>query len=313
MSLEIEGLRKVRSGLGDRFDAAVRLMLDALAGTGKIVVTGIGKSLHVAEKLSATLASTGATSVVLHPSQAMHGDLGILSPGDVLMALSYSGESEELLKILPIVKRVSVKIVALTGSENNSLARCSDVVIPVTIDREACPFNMAPTTSTTATMAVGDALAMVMLEARGFGKEDYALLHPGGSIGQSLLLKVSDIMRTGERLVRVRDNARVKSALVAMTKARSGSAAVVDAEDRVLGIFTDGDLRRHIAEETDLLNANIRDVMTPSPVTVTADLLALEVLRIYEQHNIDDLLVVDDDNRLVGAVDIQDLPKLKIM
>ena len=243
----------------------------------------------------------------------MHGDLGILSRGDVLLILSYSGESEEPLAFVPLVKRLNVLIVTITGSEDSRLAGLSDVVVPVTIEREACPFNMAPTTSTTATLAVGDALAMVLLDARGFKKEDYAKLHPGGSIGRTLLLRVSDIMRVNDRLASVKKGARVKDALLAMTRARAGSAGVVDDENRVLGIFTDGDLRRHIAERTDLLDLPVEEVMTASPVTVTADQLAVDVLRVYEDHNIDDLLVVDKDRKLIGAVDIQDLPKLKIM
>ena len=287
-------------------------MLDCLDQKGKIVVSGVGKNLHIAEKLSATLASTGATSVVLHPTQAMHGDLGILSRGDVLLALSYSGASEELLKILPVAQRLGIPIVGMTAEPESALARCSTEVLSVAVEREACPFNMAPTTSTTATLALGDALAMVLLDARGFRKEDYALLHPAGAIGRTLLLHVSDIMRTGERLACVVETANVESALFAMTQARAGSVAVVDAGNKVLGIFTDGDLRRHVAR-ADLLTLPIRDLMTVDPFSVNPDQLAVNVLKIYEDHAIDDLLVVDDDGCLVGAIDIQDLPKLKIL
>lgn len=313
IDIEIEGLQKARNGLGHEFADAIALILECLDKNGKVVVTGIGKNFHIAQKVSATLASTGSTSVVLDPTQAMHGDLGILSKDDVLLALSYSGESEELLALLPIVKRSGVKIIAVTGSPDSTLAKSSEVVIASTVEREACPFNMAPTASTTATLAVGDALAMVLLEARGFGKEDYAKLHPGGAIGRALLLRVSDIMRTADRLASVKKDAKVKDALVAMTQARAGSAGVVDDGNRVLGIFTDGDLRRHIAKHADLLGMPIQDVMTPSPVTLAADQLAIDVLKIYEEHNIDDVLVVDEEGRLVGAVDIQDLPKLKIL
>jgi len=313
IGLEIEGLQKVRDSIGPSFDEAVELMLTCLDSGGKIVVSGIGKNLHIGQKISSTLASIGSTSVLLNPAQAMHGDLGILSAGDVLLALSYSGGSDELLQLMPVVKRLGLKSVAMTGSLDSELARCCDVVVPVTVDREACPFNMAPTTSTTAMLAVGDALAMVLLEARGFEKEDYAKLHPGGAIGRSLLMRVSEIMRTGDRLAAVEAGDKVRDALVAMTRARSGSAAVLDGDGRVLGIFTDGDLRRHLAERADLLEAPLNEVMTSPPVTVTADRLAVEVLRLFEQHNIDDILVVDDDNRVAGAIDIQDLPKLKIM
>ena len=313
IAIEVKNLQKAARGLGREFSESVGLFLKCLDCGGKIVVTGMGKNLHIAQKISSTLASTGSTSVWLNPAQAMHGDLGILNKGDVLLALSYSGESEELTSILPIVKRIGVRIVALTGDAMSSLAKCSDVVVSAAIEREACPFNMAPTSSTTVALAIGDALAMVLLEARGFRKEDYAKLHPGGAIGRALLLRVADIMRTGERLASVRNTAKVRDALVAMTRARAGSAGVVDKNNKVAGIFTDGDLRRHIAKHANVLNLPVAEVMTRSPIAVKADQLAIDVLRIYEEHNIDDLLVVDAKNCLVGAVDIQDLPKLKIL
>jgi arabinose-5-phosphate isomerase len=250
---------------------------------------------------------------MLNPTQAMHGDLGIVSKGDILLALSYSGESDELLALIPMVRRFGVKVITMTGVLDSSLAKLSDVVIPVTVDREACPFNMAPTTSTTATLAMGDALALVLLEARGFKVEDYAKLHPGGAIGRALLLKVSDIMRKDDRVAAVNSGAKVKDAILAMTRARTGSAGIVDAQRRVLGIFTDGDLRRRLPDHPGLIDAIVDTVMTRNPITVSQDCLAMDVLRIFEDHNIDDLLVVDTNNHLVGAVDIQDLPKLKIM
>ena len=313
IGLEIDGLAKVKDGLGESFDAAVRLMLACLEDKGKIVVTGIGKNLHIADKISATLASTGATSVVLNPTQAMHGDLGILDPPDVLLVLSYTGESDELLALLPLVKRAGLKIVAFTGMVDSAIARASDVVVATTVDREACPFNMVPTVSTTATLAVGDALAMVLLEARGVDKEDFAKFHPGGAIGRALLVRIADIMRTGDQLVSVTKDVLVRDVLTAMTGARSGSTAIVDDDNRVVGIFTDGDLRRHIQDTPDLLASPVEKVMTPSPIVVQADMLAADALRIYEERRIDDLLVVDDDGRLVGAIDIQDLPKVKVM
>ena len=313
VGLEIEGLEKVRSLLGEDFDAAVRMILDCLTDSGKVVVTGVGKNLHIAQKISATLASTGTTSVMLNPSQAMHGDLGILNDGDVLLALSYSGESEELVNLVPLVRRAGVRIITVTGNADSTLARHGDVTILVTVPREACPFNMAPTASTTATLAIGDALAMVLLEARGFKRDDYAKLHPGGAIGRSLLLRVADIMRTDDRLATVPANATVKDAVVAMTGARTGSAGVIDDKGRLIGVFTDGDLRRHISEDTDILSRPVADVMTASPITVSTDQLAVDVLRVFEQHNVDDLLVVDEDGVLVGEIDGQDLPKLKIV
>ncbi len=313
LDIELEGLKTVRDSLDENFDRATEIILKALSAKGKIVVTGIGKNLHVAQKLSATLASTGSTSVVLNPSQAMHGDLGILDKDDVMLVLSYSGESEELISLLPLVKRAGVPVVAMTSTHDSALAANSDAVICVKVEREACPFNMAPTTSTTATMAVGDALAMVLIEAQGFKKEDYAKLHPGGAIGRALLVSVADIMRTGDRIATVITGSKVKDALLAMTQSRSGSAGIVDKAGRVLGIFTDGDLRRHIATTSNLLDLSVDEVMTPAPLTVRPDQLAIDVLKIYEERNIDDLLVVDQNGNLVGAVDIQDLPKFKIM
>jgi arabinose-5-phosphate isomerase len=314
LDIELAGLAKVRAALDAAFQHAVHLVLERLAAGGKIVVTGIGKNLPVAEKISATLASTGATSVVLNPAQAMHGDLGILCPGDLLLVLSYSGDSQEIIDLIPLVRRIGgIPVLAFTGMPESALGRLADATVSIAVDREACPFNMAPTASTTATMALGDALARVVLEARGFRIEDYAKLHPAGAIGRTLLLRVADIMRKDDRLAVVRDDAKVKDALLAMTQARSGSAAVVDSANAVLGIFTDGDLRRHIAKKPDILNAPVREVMTPRPITVQSDALAVEVLRVFESHSIDDVLVVDESNRLLGAVDIQDLPKFKIM
>jgi arabinose-5-phosphate isomerase len=313
LDVEIAGLQKVREQLGDAFERAVEICLTCLSQGGKIVVTGIGKNLPIAEKIAATLASTGSTSVVLNPAQAMHGDLGIVSPGDALLALSYSGESQEILDLMPAVRRVKVQVIALVGVLDSALAKLSDIAVPVTVEREACPFNMAPTASTTATLALGDALAMVLLEARGFDRNDYAKLHPGGAIGRTLLLRVADIMRKDERLAVVRETATVQDAVLAMTEARSGSAAIVDSERRLLGIFTDGDLRRHIAGKPGILALPVRDLMTPRPVSVRSNALAAEVLRVFEEHNIDDLPVVDEQGRLRGSVDIQDLPKFKIL
>jgi arabinose-5-phosphate isomerase len=251
--------------------------------------------------------------VVLHANDALHGDLGIVSDGDVVLALSYSGASEELVNLIPALRRRNVKIIAITGVTESSLAKLSDEVIPVRVEREACPFNMAPTTSTTVTLAVGDAIAMVLLEARGFRREDYAKLHPGGAIGRTLLLKVSDIMRTGGRAARVVKNVKVKDALFAMTKARSGAVAIVDSKNKVVGIFTDGDLRRHLATTPDLVDRNIEEIMTKNPRTVRQDALAVEVLTVFEKHSFDDLIVVDSRGRLAGMIDIQDLPKFKIL
>lgn len=317
LQIEMEALLSLRGGLGESFVEAVELLLERLRHGGKIVVTGMGKSFHIGQKIAATFTSTGAPAVTLHPSEAMHGDLGILGERDVLVAISYSGGSEELLTLLPIARRRGAAILAITGHAASPLARSSDTVLSAAVEREACPFNMAPTASTTAALALGDALAMVLLEARGFNQDDYAKLHPGGAIGRTLLLRVSDIMRTGDRLAIVPSGATVQDAVLAMTSCRAGAVAIRDEEGILLGIFTDGDLRRHLsaATETDLpvTGLTIDDVMTRKPVTLHVDDLAVDILSVYERHNIDDLMVLNDRGQVVGQVDIQDLPKLKIL
>ena len=310
---EIEAMRSVCDAIGLEFGRSVELILKSLESGGKIVITGIGKNLPIGQKMAATLSSTGSPAIVLHPIEALHGDLGVVCPNDVVIAMSYSGETEELLGLLPSLKRIGVHMIALTGVPESSLARYCDETIPVTIPREACPFNMAPTSSTTTALAMGDALAIVLLEARGFRKEDFARLHPGGSIGRTLLLKARDIMRTGERVACVPQDASVKDAVLAMTRARAGSVAVVDGDQHLLGIFTDGDLRRHVTDEVHIDRASVADYMTRDPFTVREDHLAVEVLHIYEAHNIDDLVVLDAEKHVLGVIDIQDLPKLKIM
>lgn len=313
LQIEIDGLQRVRKGLGSEFDRAIEMILASLEHGGKIVVTGMGKSYHVGLKIAASLTSTGSPASTLHPAEAMHGDFGVLMKQDILLALSYSGASDELLSLVPAVKRQGVKIVSVTGEPDSPIAQCSHLVLPVTVDREACPFNMAPTASTTAMLALGDALAMVLLEARGFQREDYAKLHPGGAIGKALLLRVADIMRSGDRMARIQTGSSIKDAIVAMTGARAGSAAVVDESGAVIGILTDGDLRRHMADSGEIIARPVEEIMTRDPVTVRESALAVDVLRIFEDRNIDDIVVVDDSGRAVGTVDIQDLPKLKIM
>jgi arabinose-5-phosphate isomerase len=313
ISIEIEGLQSVMDSLDSEFDAAVQVLLSCIGANHKIIVTGVGKNLHIAQKVSATLASTGSTSVVLSPTQAMHGDFGIVTPGDVLLAFSDSGESEELLNLIPAVKRIGVPIIAVTRSAQSALGESSDVVVQNAVPREACPFNMAPTASTTAALAIGDALAMVLLDATGLDKSAYAKLHPGGAIGRTLLLRVADIMRTDDRLAIVSGDTTVQETVLAMTSARSGTAAVVDENNKLVGIVTDGDLRRGLSSDTDLLNRAAADIMTAAPVTIGPERLAVHVLRLFEEKDIDDILVVDADSHVVGAIDIQDLPKLKIM
>ena len=313
LTAEIEGIEGLRDHLGDDFVRTVDLILSIVKNGGKVVLAGVGKNLHVGHKMAATLTSTGTPAVVLHPIEAMHGDFGILADRDVLLAMSYSGASDELLALIPPVKRRGVPIVAMTGEPDSPLAQHADVVLSIKIDREACPFNMAPTTSTTATLALGDALAMTLLEAQGFKIEDYARLHPGGAIGRTLLLRAADVMRTGDRCAIVQIDHTVRDALLAMTGAKSGCVAVANPDGTLAGIMTDGDLRRHLIETPDLIDRPIDEVMTRDPIVLTEDVLAIEILNLYEKYNIDDLIVVDDQNRIIGAVDIQDLPKLKIL
>jgi arabinose-5-phosphate isomerase len=313
LEIEIAGMQKVMDEMDGGFTLAVDAILETLADGGKVVVAGVGKNWHIGNKMAATLTSTGTPAMVMHPIEAMHGDFGILGDRDILLAISYSGASDELIALLQPVKRKGVKIIAMTGELNSPLAQHSDIIVSVKIDKEACPFNMAPTASTTATLAMGDALAMVLLEARGFQIEDYAKLHPGGAIGRTLLLRVEDVMRTGARCATVQSGHAVREALIAMTGAKAGCVAIVNDDTTLAGIMTDGDLRRHLIETPNLVEQAVDDVMTRNPITLKKDMLALEILNIYEKHNIDDLIVVDDKNRVIGAVDIQDMPKLKIL
>ena len=311
--IELAALKQVRAQLDASFDRAVETIVETVKRRGKIVVAGIGKSGNIGRKIAATLTSTGSVSVALNSVDALHGDLGIIADGDVILALSYSGESEELLNLLPALKRFSVKIISITGNLKSSLARHSDVALNVKVPKEACPFNLAPTSSTTAMLVMGDALAMAVLQARGFRRKDYARLHPGGAIGRAMLLKVGDIMRAGERNAVAGETLPVKDALLVMTRAKSGSLAVVNARGKLTGVFTDGDFRRHMASDDKLLSRPLREVMTRNPICICGEALAQEALKIFDERNIDDLIVVNAKREPVGLVDSQDLPKLKIM
>ena len=311
--IEIAALRKVRAQLDRAFTGAVDIIIAALKQRGKIVIVGIGKSGNVGQKIAATLTSTGSTAVVLNSVDALHGDLGIINDGDVILALSYSGESEELLNLLPALKRFSVKIISFTGNTKSSLARHSDLSLNVKVPKEACPFNLAPTSSTTAMLVLGDALAMAVLQARGFRQKDFAKFHPSGAIGRAMLLRVSDIMRSGNRNAVAREDRTVREALLVMTQARSGSLSVVNARGKLTGVFTDGDFRRHMASGDDLLNQPLTKVMTRNPIRIPENALAVEALKIFNERNIDDLIVVNAKQEPVGLVDSQDLPKLKIV
>ncbi len=311
--IELAALKSVRALLNESFDRAVETVVAALKLRGKIVIIGIGKSGNVGAKISATLTSTGSTAVVLNSVDALHGDLGIINDGDVILALSYSGESEELLNLLPALKRFSVKIISFTGNLKSSLAKHSDVSLNVKVPKEACPFNLAPTSSTTAMLVMGDALAMAILEARGFTQKDFAKYHPSGAIGRAMLLRVGDIMRRDERNAIADENLPVKEALLVMTRARSGSLGVVNGRGKLTGIFTDGDFRRHMASGDNLLSQPLKKVMTPKPICISENALAVEALKIFNERNIDDLIVVNAKNEPVGLIDSQDLPKLKIV
>ncbi len=313
IELEIQELRRLQERVGENFEHSIRLMLECLASGRKIVVCGVGKSGNIARKLAATLNSTGVPTVLLDVGDALHGDLGVVAEGDLAVTLSYSGETSELLTLLPHLKRRRVALLAVTGNTGSMLARHADVVLDVRVEREACPLNLAPTASTTAMLVLCDALAMVLLEARGFGSEDFASLHPGGSLGRALLTRVSDVMRRDHRLALVNPGTTVNEALQAMTRARSGAAVVADADGSLAGIFTHGDFVRAFQKNPRIADRPVSDFMTPRPVTIQAGKLAVEVLAALEQHPVDDLVVVDEAGRPVGLVDTQDLTRLQLV
>ncbi len=313
IDVEIAGLEKLKELLNEDFIKSVDAILAAVRKGGKVVFTGVGKNIHVGSKMAATMTSVGTPAIVMHAIEAMHGDFGMLGENDIVVAMSYSGSSNELTDLLPAIKRNGNKIIGVTGVLDSPLAKHSDFVLPITVDQEACPFNMAPTASTTSTMALGDAIAMVLIDAQGFQLADYAKRHPGGAIGRTLLLKVKDIMRTGDRFAQVQSGSLVKDAIAAMTSAKSGCVVVVNDQNELMGVFTDGDLRRHLIESPNVLDLSIDSVMTRDPISLQESQLAVDILKIYEAKNIDDLVVLNDEGKVVGAVDIVDLPKMKII
>ena len=313
LSVEISELERLAGRLDEHFTHAVKLLREAIERRGKIVVLGVGKSGHIGEKIAATLTSTGAPAVVLDSLNALHGDLGVISDGDVILTLSYSGETEELLRVLPALARFSVKKVSLTGNPSSTLAKASDVVLDVSVSQEACPHNLAPTSSTTVMLALGDALAMVLLEERGFTRDDFARFHPGGNLGRSLLLRVRDIMRGGEESAVVKTTDPVIEVLKVLTEKRAGAALVVDGKGLLAGIFTHGDFARRFPTDPTIGTRAVSEVMTANPVTIDADKLAAEVLVVLEQHRIDDLVVTDAGGKPLGVVDSQDLSRLKLL
>lgn len=310
LEIEARAVDGLRARLDDAFVAACRLCLDT---PGRIVVTGMGKSGHISGKIAATLASTGTPAFFMHPGEASHGDLGMITNQDVLLAISNSGETEEIITILPLVKRMGAPLITMTGNPGSTLAEAADVHLDVSVAEEACPLNLAPTASTTATLAMGDALAVALLKLRGFTAEDFALSHPSGSLGKRLILRVTDVMRTGSDMPAVAPDVKLTDGLMEMTQKGLGMTAVIDDQDRIVGIFTDGDLRRALDAGVDVHKTTMDEVMHTKCTTVSADVLAAEAVHVMEENKITALLVIDDDRRLVGALNVHDLFRAGIM
>ena len=311
--IETDSLRRMSERLDANLVLAVKILQQTLDQRGKIIVVGIGKSGNIGHKIAATLNSTGATAVVLNSQNALHGDLGIISDGDAVIALSYSGETRELMELLPFIKRFDIQLISLTGKPDSSLSQYSDVTLDTSVEREACPLNLAPTSSSTAMLVMGDALAMVLLEARGFTEEDFARFHPGGSLGRALLTRVADIMRADAELPTVKEDALVFDALETMNRARAGACLILDQNGSLAGIFTHGDFARGYQQDPLLGSKPVVSLMTRNPITVEADSLAVEALKTLGQNRIDDIVVVDPSGKPVGLIDTQDLARLKIV
>ena len=311
--LELAEARRVAERLDVSFGKAVEIIREAVARQRKVVVVGVGKSGHIGEKIAATLTSTGTPAVMLNALNALHGDLGILCDGDVVLILSNSGQTDELMDVFPALARFDVQIVAITGRAQSFLAKNAHIHLDASVEREACPLELAPTASTTAMLILGDALAMTLLEARGFTREDFARYHPAGKLGRTLLLSVQQIMRGPEQMAFIQENATVRDALLEMARRRAGSSVAIDNRGALVGIFTQGDFARHLATHPQLLDAAVAPYLTRSPVTVRNNALAFEVLHILERHRIDDLVVLDENQRPVGMVDTQDLARHRLV
>jgi arabinose-5-phosphate isomerase len=310
LAIEADAVRALIARIDDNFLAAVSLILER---RGRVVVSGIGKSGHIARKVASTLASTGTPAYFVHPAEASHGDLGMVQGEDVFIGISHSGESEELLAIVPLIKRQGAKLIALTGSARSTLAREADVHLDAGVAQEACPLNLAPTASTTAALALGDALAVALLDARGFSADDFARSHPGGALGRRLLTHVADVMRRGADVPRVPDTASLRQAVLEMSRGRMGMTAVIDTDERLCGIFTDGDLRRALDRVSDFGSAMVSDLMTATPRTIRQEALAVEAVQLMERHKINQLLVVDERQRVIGALNMHDLFRAKVI
>ena len=304
LAIESRAVDALRDRLGDEFIAACELCLET---SGRIVVSGMGKSGHVSNKIAATLSSTGTPAFFMHPAEASHGDLGMITSRDLLLAISYSGETMEVVTILPVVKRIGAKLLSITGNPKSTMAKAADVHLDISVNEEACPLNLAPTASTTATLAMGDALAVALLNSRGFTAEDFARSHPSGNLGKRLILRVSDIMHSGNRIPAVMSDVSLRDGLMEMTDKGLGMTAVVSDDRTLEGIFTDGDLRRTLDSGADIHSTRIRDVMHSNCKTISPDILAAEALYILEENKITSLVVTDEDNKLIGALNIHDL------
>jgi arabinose-5-phosphate isomerase len=311
LRIEAEAVAALADRLGEEFERACELVLGC---RGRVVVTGVGKSGAIARKIAATLASTGTPALFLHPAEGVHGDLGMVTAGDVVVALSYSGESDEMRAILPVLKRLAVRIIAFTGNRGSTLAQAADVTLDVAVEKEACPLNLAPTASTTASLALGDALALAVMQARRFTPEDFAFFHPAGALGRRLIFRVGDLMRTGEMVARVAPDADVRQALFAITKAQAGAALALDAEGRLLGLISDGDIRRLLLEDDNALRQRVDNVMNASPRTTTPERLVTEALAEMERFPpIGEMPVLDEGRRLVGVLNLKDIVKAGIV
>ncbi len=310
LDIEAAAVQALSARLDESFLHALDVILNC---QGRVIVSGMGKSGHIARKIAATMSSTGTPAYFVHPGEASHGDLGMVASTDVFIALSYSGESQELLTIVPIIKRQGAKLISMTGNPASSLARLADVHLNAAVDREACPMNLAPTASTTASLALGDALAVALLDAKGFNAENFARSHPGGSLGRRLLTRVSDVMRTGKRMPMVPEDAMLGAALMEMSRKGVGMTAIVNGNNVVKGIFTDGDLRRTLEKNLDFGSTPVKSVMSENPRCIGPDSLAAEAVQLMEQHNISQMLVVDEQHRLVGALNMHDLLHAKVI
>ncbi len=306
LEIESEAIKDLIRQLDSNFSQAIELISKC---KGRVIVTGLGKSGLIGRKIASTLSSTGTSAFFIHPVEGMHGDMGMVMKEDIVLILSYSGETEEMKRILPIVKRLGLKLIALTGNPDSSLAKESDVILNVRVKREACPFNLAPTASTTAMLALGDALAITLLDKKGFKESDFALIHPAGIIGKKLLLRVEDVMRKEKENSLIDEDKKVKEALLVMTSTRLGAVSVIDKEGRLIGFFTDGDLRRCLQEDKNLLEKKISSVMTKKPTTITKRKLATEAVRILQEKGFDNIPVVDENNCPIGIIDERDLLK----